>query len=284
MKHISQLLFSLVLLLVITSCEKAENKIFFEGGTPPQLAASTANVVLEPGSESNIALILNWTNPDYKFTTGMSSQDVTYTLELDTLGGNFSSSKKVTTVIAKDTKKVYTVGELNGILGNSMVLQLDPRRTYTLQIRLTSSINVSGGGAAAKLTSNVVSFTTKPFAPPPKVEPPTNGTLWITGDAPNGPPNWSNPVPAPYDVTFQFTKLSNTLYELTVPMKGGGGYKLIQIQGDWGTQYHMLAGGTWQGGSFEKKNSDPQFPGPPDPGNYKITVDFQLGKFNVVKQ
>ena len=25
-------------------------------------------------------------------------------------------------------------------------------------------------------------------------------------------------------------------------MKGGGGYKLIQIQGDWGTQYHML----WQ--------------------------------------
>lgn len=284
MKPIFQLLFLSAFLFVITSCEKAENKIFFEGGTPPQLSASTANVVLEPGLESNIALVLNWTNPDYKFTTGISSHDVTYTLELDTLGGNFSSNNKVTTVIAKDTKKAYTVGELNGILGNSMVLQLDPRRTYTLQMRLTSSINVSGGGAAAKLTSNVVSFTTKPFAPPPKVEPPTNGTLWITGDAPNGPPNWSNPVPAPYDVTFQFTKLSNTLYELTVPMKGGGGYKLIQIQGDWGTQYHMLAGGTWQGGSFEKKNADPQFPGPPDAGNYKITVDFQLGKFNVVKQ
>jgi hypothetical protein len=203
---------------------------------------------------------------------------------MDTLGGNFSSSNKVTTVIAKDTKKTYTVGELNGILGNSMVLQLDPRRQYTLQMRLTSSISVSGGGAAAKLTSNVVSFTTTPFAPPPKVEPPTNGTLWITGDAPNGPPSWSNPVPAPYDVTFQFTKISNTLYELTVPMKGGGGYKLIQIQGDWGTQYHMLPGGTWQGGNIEKKNSDPQFPGPPDAGNYKITVDFQLGKFTAVKQ
>ena len=279
MKHIFQLLFLSAFLVAITGCKKAEDKIFFEGGTPPQLSASTANVVLEPGSESNIALALNWTNPDYKFTTGISSQDVTYTIEMDTLGGNFSSGKKVTTVIAKDTKKVYTVGELNGILGNSMVLQLDPRRDYTLQVRVTSSISVSGGGAAAKLTSNVVSFTTKP-----KVEPPTNGTLWITGDAPVGPPNWSNPVPPPYDVSLQFTKLSNTLYELTVPMKGGGGYKLIQIQGDWGTQYHMLAGGTWQGGNIEKKDSDPQFPGPPDAGNYKITVDFQLGKFTAVKQ
>ena len=277
-------MFSLIFLLAVTSCKKAENKIFFEGGTPPQLAASSTNVVLEPGSESNVALVLNWTNPDYKFTTGISSQDVTYTLEMDTLGGNFNSGNKVTTVIAKDTKKVYTVGELNGILGNAMVLQLDPRREYTLQVRVTSSIGVSGGGAAGKLTSNVVSFKTKPFAPPPKVEPPTNGTLWITGDAPTGPPSWSNPVPAPYDVSFKFTKVSNTLYELVVPMKGGGGYKLIQKQGDWDSQYHMLAGGTWAGGNLEKKNSDPAFPGAPSAGNYKITVDFQLGKFTVVKQ
>jgi len=289
MRHIFQLLFLSAFLVAITSCEKAENKIFFEGGTPPQLSASTSNVVLEPGLESNIALALNWTNPDYKFTTGISSQDVTYTLEMDLLGENFSSSKKVTTVIAKDTKKVYTVGELNGILGNTMVLQLDPRREYTLQIRVTSSISVSGGGAAAKLTSNVLSLKAKPFAPPPKVEPPTNGTLWITGDAPsgppNGPPNWSNPVPPPYDVSLKFTKLSTTLYELVVPMAGGGGYKLIQEQGNWDTQYHALAAGrSWDSGNFEKANAEPGFPGPPTAGNYKITVDFQLGKYTVVKQ
>ena len=282
MRHIFQLLFSAIFLVAITSYEKAENKVFFEGGTPPGLSASTANVVLEPGSESNTALVLNWTNPDYKFTTGISSQNVTYTLEMDTLGGNFSSSNKVTTVIANDTRKVYTVGELNGVLGNSMVLQLDPRREYTLQVRVTSSISVSGGGAAAKLTSNVVSFKTTPFAPPPKVPPPTNGTLWATGDA--FASGWGNPLPSPYDVSQQFTKVSNTLYEATVSMVGGGGYKLIQIQGDWGTQYHMLAGGTWQGGNIEKKDSDPQFPGAPSAGTYKITVDFQLGKFSVVKQ
>jgi len=59
---------------------------------------------------------------------------------------------------------------------------------------------------------------------------------------------------------------------------------LIQTQGVWGTQYHMLAGGTWEGGDFEQKDSDPQFPGPPSPGTYKITVDFQRGKFTAVKQ
>jgi hypothetical protein len=279
MKHIPQLLFSFLLLLAINACEKAENKVFFEGGTPPSLSSSTTNVVLEPGSEANTAVVFRWTNPDFKFTTGLSSQDVTYTLELDTLGANFGSSKKYSTVISKDLIKSYTVGELNGILGNTMVLQLDPRRDYTLQVRIVASI-----GSSVKLPSNVLSITTRPFAPPPKVEPPTNGTLWITGDAPDGPPSWSNPVPAPYDVSFKFTKLSNTLYELVVPMKGGGGYKLIQIQGDWGTQYHMLAGGTWEGGNIEKKDSDPQFPGPPSAGIYKITVDFQLGKFTAVKQ
>jgi starch-binding outer membrane protein SusE/F len=279
MKNIFRLLAFSVFVFSIGSCEKKESKDFYEGGTPPVLSASAATISLEPGQESNTALTLNWTNPDYRFTTGISSLDVTYTIEMDTLGANFASSKKVSTVISKEFSKTYTVGELNSILGNDMLLQLNPRRNYTMQVRVISSI-----GTVAKLTSNVISFTTKPFQPPPKVEPPTNGTLWIVGDAPSGPPSWSNPVPPPYDVSFKFTKLSTTLYELTVPMTGApGGYKLIQIQGDWATQYHMLAGGTWAGGDFEKKDSDPQFPGGPTAGNYKITVDFQLGKYTVVK-
>src|SRR5690242_17258831 len=124
MKNILRLLFSSSLLLAIWSCKKAENKIYFDGGTPPELSASTTTVTLEPGSEANTALVLKWTNPDYTFTTGLSSQDVTYTLEMDTLGGNFSSSTKYTTVISKDLSKSYSVAELNGILGNDLQLQL----------------------------------------------------------------------------------------------------------------------------------------------------------------
>ncbi len=278
MKNKLSLLFSFSLALLLFSCKKEETKIYYEGGTPPVLSASATTISLESGQETNTVLVLNWTNPEYRFTTGISSQDVTYTVEIDTLGANFASSKKYTTVFSKSLSKTFTVGELNAILGNDMQLQLNPRRNYTLQLRVTSSI-----GSNVKLTSNVVSFTTKPFAPPPKVEPPVNGTLWIVGDAPSGPPSWSNPVPSPYDVSFRFTRISNTLYELaSVPMTGAGGYKLIQIQGDWGSQYHMVTG-TWDAGTFEKRDSDPQFPGPPVTGNYKITVDFQLGKYTVVK-
>lgn len=273
--------FSLLLALVsFFACKKVENKISYESGSTPLLTASTAAVKLEAGDEAKTAISFNWTNPEYRFTTGISSQDVKYTFEIDTLGGNFKSSKKFTTVFAKDLSKTYTVGELNAIFGNTMQLQLDPRRSFTFQVRVTSSLGV--GTDVVPLTSNVVTFTASPFPPPPKVPTPLASTLWMTGDA--TPSSWSNPLPSPYDVSQKFTKKSTTLYEITVALPGGGGYKLIQAQGDWGTQYHMLAGGSWQGGEFEKKDADPAFPGPPTAGTYKITVDFQLGLFSVVKQ
>lgn len=267
---------SVSFLLGMLSCKKEENIITVESGTVPVLTASATTVSLEPGQESNTALNLSWTNPEYRFTTGISSHDVTYTIEMDTVGGNFSSGVKQTIVLSKELSKRYTVGELNSILGNDMQLQLDPRRNYNFQVRVTSSI-----GSSLKLTSNVITFTAKPFAPPPKVEPPAASNLWMVGDAATS--GWSNPLPGPYDVTQKFTKLSNTLYELTVALPGGGAYKLIQEQGVWGSQYHMLTGGTWEGGDFEKRDADPGFPGPPTAGNYKITVNFQVGKYSVVK-
>ncbi len=269
-------------LLVLASCEKVENKISFEGGKDPVLTLSATNVSLEPGNETKEALRLNWTNPDYMFTTGVSSHDVTYTIEFDVEGGNFASAKKSDVVIAKELSKTFTVAELNGFLGNTMKLQTDPRKTYVIEVRVVASI-----GAAVKKYSAVSKFTTSPFSPPPKVEPPgtlannyNDGELWIVGDAsPNG---WANPHQATYLASHKFTRLSMTKYELTITMPGGGGYKLIQAQGNWDTQYHMTVG-TWAGGEFEKKNADPTFPGPSAAGNYKITVDFQLGTYSVVK-
>jgi hypothetical protein len=277
MKKLLSLLLSSSLLIIQLSCKKEENKIFFEEGTPPILSASTTSVRLEPGEEANTALVLKWTNPDYKFTTGLSSQDVTYTLEIDTLGGNFSSSKKYVTVIAKDLSKTFTVGELNGILGNTMVLQLDPRRNYSLQLRIISSI-----GSSVKLTSNVVSFTTKPFAPPPKVTPPSSGKLFITGSATaSGWMGGGDP-----EVSSQkFTQVSNTLYQITIALIGGQSYTFVPVYGDWGNKYSIAIKNDpneVNGGDFQVGGED--ILAPAASGNYKITVDFQIGKFTVVKQ
>jgi len=278
MKYISPLLFFSVLLLSVSSCEKEENEIYYEDGTAPVLTASAADVNLEPGLESNTALALNWTNPDYIFTTGISSHDVTYTLEMDTMGANFSSSKKYTSVIAKELSRTYTVGQLNAILGNDMLLQLNPRRNYTLELRVISSI-----GSAAKLISNVVSFTTKPFAPPPTVVPPASGKLYLVGSATPGgdATGWDNPVPTP---SQEFTQVSPTFYELTIPLIADKSYLFLPVNGSWSAKYGGVGANNANnvnGDNFKAEGGDLKSPGVS--GNYKIEVDFQLGKFKVTK-
>ncbi len=274
MKYIFQLMFSSVLLL-LASCKKDENKIFLEEETAPVLTASVNNLTLEPGLENNTALVLSWTNPNYKFTTGVSSHDVVYTLELDTAGANFNSSRKITTVVAKDLEKRYTVAEINGILGNDMLLQLDPRRDYNLEFRVTASI-----GSAAKITSNVVALTARPFSPPPKVELPSTGQLFLVGDA--SPGGWNNPVPIPDQ---EFTKVSNTLYELTISLSGGKSLLFLPVNGDWGDKYGWEGANNSNnpdGDKLQRGGGDIKVPA--DDGTYKITVNFQLGTFSIVKQ
>ena len=291
MKNRFSILLTCFLFVALAACKKQETKDYYEGGTAPVLTASTSTVTLESGTESNTALVLNWTNPEYKFTSGTSSQDVTYYLEIDTMGANFGSSKKYTEVISSDLNKTYTVGALNDILGNTMLLQLTPRRNYTLQARVISSI-----GGSVRIASNPISFTTKPFAPPPKVTPPgtppkyTDGKLFLVGDATPG--GWANPVPIPNQQFTQVPDPSGTVtkYVITVALNGGLHFLFLPVNGDWGNKYAVHDGGTQphDGGDFGYNGGNSYYnadiPGPDASGTYKITVDFQLGKYTVVKQ
>lgn len=284
MKNILRLLAISIFIFGISSCKKAENKDYFEGGTPPVLTASTSTVTLESGQEANTAIVLNWTNPDYMFTTGTSSQDVAYTIEMDTLGGNFNSSNKKIISIPKDLSMTFTVGALNSILGNEMLLQLSPRRNYTIQVRVTASITGITDTAVA-LKSNVISFTTKPFSPPPKVTPPASGTLYIVGSAVSG--GWSNPVTDP--VVQKFTTVSPTDYQLTIPLIGDGEYKLISVDGLWDSdkQWSIVTEQTSGDAStlnFDLAPNGANVRAPLASGTYKIDVDFQRGKVTLVKQ
>lgn len=270
----NRLLVFLSFLLVFVACRKDENKIYYQGGTAPTLTAkTTGSTTLLQASESQPFLTLNWTNPDYRFTTGISSQDVSYLLQIDTVGANFSSPVRQEISIAKELGTTFTVKEFNTILTK---MNLNENVPHNLEMRLKSTL-VNG---SVPLTSNKVTLTVIPYLDV-AVPIPANGNLWIVGNATaNG---WDNPLKAPYDVTQKFTRVSPSLYELTLDMPGGGNYKLLQDNGVWGTQYHMLAGGTWESGDFEKKDSDPGFIGPPSAGRYKITVNFKTGKYTVVK-
>lgn len=270
-KNILMILSGLLFLISFTSCEKDEVKSEFLGGTAPKLTASTDVVAMSYDNADNVGVSLNWTNPEYQFNSGISSQNVTYLLEFDLQGANFTTPNRKQLSLDGDLGKKVLVKELNDYMLNQMELQVGT--SYNLEVRVTASID----DKFSKLVSNVLPLQATPYAIPPKVTPPATGTLWMVGDAtPNG---WDNPLKPEFKDLQAFTKVSETIYEITIDLPGGGGYKLIQEDGVWGTQYHMLAGGTWESGDLELKDSDPQFPGPPSAGKYKITVDFQRGKF-----
>ncbi len=283
MKQLTHLIL-LILLSGITACDKVENKIFFEGGAPPTISANKSVVVLEPGLENTEAITFSWTNPEYKFTTGISSHDVVYSLEIDTVGANFSSNIKFVNQISKDLGLVYTVGQLNAILGNSMLLQLEPRREYVLEARVIASI----GGTSGKLASlNKISFKAKPFPPPPKVKTPVNDEIWLVGGASKG--GWNNPLLDPFVSDQKFTKVSSTKYELITDLNANDGYLVLPVMGSWSSKYCLEDGVnrslTTEGGEFVFKGGGGQdFLSPAASGAYKLTFDFQLGRFSVVKQ
>jgi starch-binding outer membrane protein SusE/F len=271
---IVKLLFSSALLLLVFGCEKKVSTIKYEGGTSPVLSASrTGNIPLSFVNKDQEAVKMSWTNPNYQFTTGLNSQNVSYQLEIDTTGANFTNPNKKVISFSGDLSISISQNDLNDYLLNQ--LQLTTGVSHNIEMRVKSTI-----GSALPLYSNVVKFNTTPYAIPPKVTPPAGGKLFLVGSATTG--GWTNPVPVP---SQEFTQVSPTLYELTAPIIGGGSYLFLPVNGDWGAKY----GGVGASNNSNNVNGDDFKAGGSDllapsvSGNYKIQVDFQRGKFTLTK-
>jgi hypothetical protein len=190
MKLISKLIMlSAVIAGAFGSCKKDEIKVMFEGGTPPVLTASQATIIpMAFANADKEAVRLTWTNPNYMFTTGVSSQDVSYQLQIDTTGANFTNPKMKTLSISKELSYTITQAELNDYMLNTM--ELKAGMPHNLEFRIKSTL----GQNAASLFSNVIKLRATPYAIPPKVAPPATGELFIVGSATPG--SWNNPVDA----------------------------------------------------------------------------------------
>jgi len=273
MKHIFKTLLVLVTgAALFYSCKKDENQVLFQGGTEPVLTASSNSITLGFATQSDRAVLLNWTNPDYSFNTGLSSQDVTYTLEIDTVGANFTNPKKQQVTIANNLSLDLTQGVLNDYLLNQ--LELKPAMQHQIEMRLISSI---GGTEATKLISNKLAYTVTPYAIPPKVTPPASNELYMVGNA--SPGGWTNPVPS----AQKFTRVSETLYELTVDITPGGSYLFLPVNGSW-TKYGFIGSNNTNnvnGDDFKAEGGD--MIAPSTSGSHKIVVDFQRGKWTITK-
>jgi starch-binding outer membrane protein SusE/F len=276
MKNIFRLVVFSSLAFYLGSCKKAETKDFFEGGAPPSLGASQSGTIpLSFATQDQVAVKLTWTNPEYQFTTGISSQNVSYLVEIDTAGANFTNPNRKSISLSGDLSLTITQAQLNDYLLNQLVLA--PAQPHNIEIRVKSTI-----GGAVPLYSNVLKFAVTPYVIPPKVPPPSSGKLYITGSATPG--NWMGGGD-PELTTQKFTQVSPTLYVLsTIHLNGGGSYLFVPVYGDWNNKYGGLGAN-----NTNNVNGDDFKPGggdllaPVATGDYKIEVDFQRGKFTVTK-
>lgn len=287
MKNMIKILCSTVLTaMVLLSCDKDENKVLFTGGTSPVLtASSTAPLTLLVANKDNPAVRFSWTNPDYQFNTGNSSQNVTYVIQVDTAGADFKSPKIQEQSISNDLSVWLTVKDVNLFLTK---MEFASGKFHSMEFRIKSTL----ANGAVPLYSNVIKisvnnyldFAVEPPGTPGATPQYSDGALWIVGDAVAS--GWSNPLPSPYDATQRFTRAggpSDVLhYEANITFNATGGYKLIQTQGVWSTQYHALDGTAKLSGSFEKRDADPQFPSP-GAGTYKVEFNFQTGTYKLTK-
>ncbi len=273
MKNIIKLLFGTIFTAaIIMSCKKDENKVYFEGGTNPLLqASSTAAMILLPGNAAQKAISFNWSNPNYHFNTGVSSQNVTYILQMDSTGSNFTNPSIQEASIANDLSVSLTVKELNTYLTK---LNLMENVTHNVEFRI-KSVLVNN---SVPLYSNVIKIVITPYLDVAVPIPPT-GELYITGDG--TPSGWTNSPP----VAQKCNKVSNTEYNITMAFSGGGKYyKFLSTLTQWQPQY---GGNSATGGDFSANmggGSDPDaIPTPAVAGNYKITLKFKTGKYTVEK-
>ena len=256
----------IIILLTFVACDKTDVPATHQEGTVSVLSSSSANVAPLPADSNNTALTLNWTNPQYATDTA----NFKFVIEIDSTGKNFAKVD-TRTVMGKLTTS-FIAKELNTLLlarGYAFNVPVD------MDVRLKSSY---GNNNELKL-SNVLKIRMTPYKVPPKVVLPSSGRLFMVGDATTF--GWTNdPAPPAFPPEREFSRLDETTWAGIFQLTGGGGYKILQTQGDWSTQYHMVAGGTADAGSFAYGDANPSFSSPAA-GWYKIILDFQAGKFTV---
>lgn len=279
MKMLSKIPGILLLFTVLLwSCEKDENKVYLEGGTPPVFTASATEFVLLPDNAAQQAVVFTWTNPNYQFTTGVSSQDVSYILQADTVGADFSSPVLQEVSISKELSLTYTVKELNAILTK---MDLAENVAHNIEFRIKSSLVNN----SAALYSNIIQTVITPYLDVAVPIPPTN-ELFITGDG--TPSGWTNAPPEDQ----QCNQVSKVEYSIVMNFTPGFYYKFLTTENQWQPQYGISkkagASGDAAGGdlgfNFGQEGDPDAIPTPSTAGTYKVTVNFKTGKYTVTKQ
>ncbi len=272
-KYSVQIIAFLLIAIGLWSCEKDENQVVFDSGTAPSLSAaipggSADSVSLLKANAALPAITFNWTNPTYRLNTGVSSQNVSYALQLRKIGGPWVSVSSSST----DLSKTYTQGAFNDFLIKAVSeggLGLNFDSVVRVEARITSYIGALSDVNATNLSSNVLTFKARTYSVFPD--------LWITGEACAS--NWTNTPPA--NQKFDYDPVTRN-HTITIQLTGGIFYKFLTVQGQWQPQWGAAAGAitdvlgqTFSIAENPGGGSDPDaIKSPAVTRSYKVTVNL----------
>ncbi len=267
--------------MLLTSCKKDYAKVYFNGGATPVLTSTASDSIPLPLSDTTgNAVTFSWTNPNYQYSDGGSSMNVTYYLQVDT-ASNFASPILQTIAISSSLSQTFTVSSLNALLSNQMLLATGVSHTIVVRIESFISAYTSGSAPVGTQYSSSLSFSVTPYAIPPAVAPPASGKLYITGSAtPDGWMAGGNPASV---AGQEFTQVSATLYTITLPLTGGQQFLAVPVAGDWTNKYATSASSPATTGGAFGYNAHNNFNGPLVSGTYTVTFNFQTGNYTITQ-
>lgn len=274
MKYINQLASFFLLGIILLSCDKDENRVTFTKVTAPVLTtSSTTDLVLQKAQENFASLQFQWTNPNFEFSNGVNTQDVSYSLQVDTTGSNFTNPKLVGKPFTNATSTSFIVKDLNSALAG---LELKDGVPHNFEFRVKATLS----NGSLPQYSNVLKIKITTYL---DVIFPVPSKLFITGAA--TPLSWQagnglEPEPAGQ----KFTLVNAYTFQInSLALNGSSGYLLIPVYSSWGAKYGFT-------GDKEKNNVNEDTFKPdgndflsPASGNYKITVNFKTGKISLIK-
>jgi hypothetical protein len=255
---------------LFSSCEKADSLAQYSDATAPVLSASKTTVAPPPADSSKAVLTLTWTDPGHAQDKALYK----YYLEIDSSGRNFSKSTIINITEDKD-KRTYT---FTGKALNTILLSYGFafNVAYDIDVRVVSSY----GNNNEQKKSNTVKIKATPYKIPPKVQLPSTNKLFIVGGATTG--GWNNPVPVP---SQELARIDETTFGGIFRLNGGDEYLLLPVNGSWDEKYaisnNLTPGVDIEGSFFYSTGPGNNFKAPSATGFYKITVDFQVGRYKL---
>lgn len=273
MKFNSYFIWGIVFGLLV-SCDKSENRVTIKGGTAPVLTvSSTADLVLLKSQENFSSLQFQWSNPNYEFSNGVNTQNVFYTLQIDTTGSNFTNPKIISIGFTNSVNRSFTVKDLNNSLSG---LELKDFVPHNFEFRIKATL----ASGSVPIYSNVVKIKITTYL---DVVYPVPANLFIIGDA--TPAVWTNTTGA-LDPSQKFTAVNAYTFQISsIALTGGKYFLFLPVAGSWDRKYAFPGSKNSNNkfGDLFKPDSGEDILAPDASGNYKVTVNFKTGKYSLEK-